>query len=325
MPASSRRVVQHARRAPGIAEILERHEVRAQRVRLRPVPLAARREQPAAEPGRDATGACRQAGQPEIPQVDDGRPLAHAADDPRPVDVAQQPVEVRVLMRVVANDRVLDGDGHAVVDQPADRIEARLSGGAEAVLRLEIEDQRDARGVRDLAQARLHALRVARIAARQHHRAGERVPLEEARLIDRTAERGTHAGDGPARRREPGQPAEERLVLVERDVVEERVAAVEISRDAAGRDVARHAFGRVEVEAAPRVALAREGRHRVDARDRVCRHGRALYVFVTPFLVFATVKLPSRCADTLIACAVVSSTLAMRSSAVLESRPPASA
>ena len=95
----------------------------------------------------------------------------------------------------------------------------------------------------------------------------ERVPAQQPRLIDRAPERRAEARDRPARRREPGEPAEQGFVLVERDVVEEGVAAVEEPRDAAGLDVPRHAFRRVEVERALGVALARQRRDGEDAGE----------------------------------------------------------
>ena len=106
---------------------------------------------------------------------------------------------------------------------------------------------------------------IARVAAGQHHRGAERVPAQHPRLIDRAAERGPETRNRPARRREHGEPAEQGFELVERDVVEEGVAAVEQAGDAAGLDVARDALRRVEVERALGVALARQRRDRKDA------------------------------------------------------------
>ena len=87
---------------------------------------------------------------------------------------------------------------------------------------------------------------------------------QQTRLVDGAAERRPEARDRPACRRKRREPAEEHVVLVERDVVEERVAAVEVPRDAAGLDVPRDALGGVEVEAAARVALARQRRNGED-------------------------------------------------------------
>ena len=81
---------------------------------------------------------------------------------------------------------------------------------------------------------------------------------EEARLIEGAAERWADARNRPARRREVGQPVEERFVLGQRDVVEERVAAVEKARDAPLGDVPGDLFGGVEVEAAAAVGFARQ-------------------------------------------------------------------
>ena len=122
------RVVQHARRAPGVAEILERHEVRART--LPPASSSARRT--------PRTTRCRARGamQPEPvvrPASPKSRRWTTAGRSPMPLMTRvrstrrSRPSRYASLTRVVANDRVLDGDGHAVVDQPADRIEARLS------------------------------------------------------------------------------------------------------------------------------------------------------------------------------------------------------
>ena len=158
----------------------------------------------------------------------------------------------------------------AVAHQPADGIEAGVLVRAEAVLRLQIEDERHAGGVGNLADARLEAGRVARVAAGQHHRAcGTRAAAAAAPGRWRGRTTGPRLGiaqrdDGNTR-----EPAEQRFVLVERDVVEEGVAAVEEARDAAGLDVPRHAFGRVEVERALGVALARQRRDGEDAGEIV--------------------------------------------------------
>ncbi len=217
----------------------------------------ARREERAAQRRGDAAGSGREARQVEVAHVHDRRTLADAAHHAAAIDAPQQAVEIRVVLRLVADHRVLDGDRDAVAHQPADRIEPRLFVRAEAVFGLQIEDQRHAGGVGNLANARLEARRIARVAARQHHRRPERVPPHQPGLIDRPAERGPEARNRPARRREHGEPAEQGFELVERDVVEEGVAAVEQAGDAAGLDVPRHAFRRVEVERALGVALAR--------------------------------------------------------------------
>src|SRR6185436_21139588 len=69
--------------------------------------------------------------------------------------------------------------------------------------------------------------------------------------IDRAAKRRPNARNWPSGRRESPQPAEQRFVLIERDVIEERVAAVEVPCDAAVLDVLRHGLGAIEVDGAP--------------------------------------------------------------------------
>ena len=182
--------------------------------------------------------------------MDDRRALAHAADDTASIDAAQQAVEIRVVSRVVADDGVLDAHRDAVVDQPRDGVEPLLSIGPERVFGLQIQDERQTGDRGDLSQAGLEAARVARVAARQHHGGAEAVSLQQARLVHRAAEGRSDAWNRPPRRREPGQPLEQRRVFIERDVVQERVAAVEVACDAALLDVLRHAFGGIEVERA---------------------------------------------------------------------------
>ena len=98
---------------------------------------------------------------------------------------------------------------------------------------------------------------------------------QDAGLIDGAAERGAEARNRPPRGREVGQPVEERLVLGQRNVVQERVAAVEEARDAAVGDMPGDLFGRIEIEAAVAVGLARQRRDRVtpqrSSRVRVSR------------------------------------------------------
>ena len=106
---------------------------------------AARREERAAQRRGDAAGSGREAGQAEVAHVHDRRTLADAADHARAIDAPQQAVEIRVVLRLVADDRVLDGDRDAVAHQPADRIEPGVLVRAEAVFGLQIEDQRHAR------------------------------------------------------------------------------------------------------------------------------------------------------------------------------------
>ena len=163
----------------------------------------------------------------ELLHVDDGGPFPHAADHPRSIDAAQQAIEIRIAPRIVEHDRILDGDRHSIGHQPADRIESGLLVGAETVFGLEVEDQGQPDGLRDFAKPGFHAARIAWIAAGQRHDCTECVPPQQARLIHGPPERWTDTRDCPARGRERRQPPEERVVLVERDVVEEGVPAVE--------------------------------------------------------------------------------------------------
>ncbi len=101
---------------------------------------------------------------------------------------------------------------------------------------------------------------------------GKCVATEETGLIDGAPERRPEARDRPPRRVEAGQPVEQRFVLGKRDVVEERVAAVEEARDAAVGDMPGDLFGGVEVERTfgrrPCAAAAERRRRPRDPRSR---------------------------------------------------------
>ena len=72
--------------------------------------------------------------------------------------------------------------------------------------------------------------------------------IDELLLVQRAAERWTDARDWPAAIRKGREPSEQRFVLAQRDVIQERVASVQIARHAAGRDVAHDILGGVEVQ-----------------------------------------------------------------------------
>src|SRR4029079_6376907 len=120
------------------------------------------------------------------------------------IDAAKQAGQIWIATGIVARDGVLDRDGHTVLHQPTNRVESFLGVVAEAVLGLEIENERKARGLRDFAQPGFHARGIARVAARQHHRAAKRIAAEEARLIDRAAEGRTDTWNRPALSAKPG-------------------------------------------------------------------------------------------------------------------------
>ncbi len=176
---------------------------------------------------------------------------------------------------VVADDGVLDGDADAGVDEARDGVQAGVEIRAEAVLGLQVDDEGNAGGAGDFADAGLEALRVAGIAAGQHHRARKGMAANHAGLIDRPAERRSETRDRDPASRKRVEPAKQVLVLVERDVIDEGVAAIEKPADAAVGDVPGQRFRGVEVEAAAAVGLARQRRHGVDAADVLERVGVA--------------------------------------------------
>jgi hypothetical protein len=86
-------------------------------------------------------------------------------------------------------------------------------------------------------------------------------------LIEGAAERWPDARDRPSRLGEPGQPVDQRLEVVERNVIQKRVAAVQITGDASRLDVPGNAFGGVEIETPSSVGPARKRGDRKDAGE----------------------------------------------------------
>jgi hypothetical protein len=93
------------------------------------------------------------------------------------------------------------------------------------------------------------------------------MPAEQPHLIDGAAEGRTEARNRPPGRRKRSKPAQEQLELVQRDVVQECISAVEIARDAACFDVPRDSLGGIEVKAAAGVVLPRQRRHGEHPRE----------------------------------------------------------
>jgi hypothetical protein len=89
----------------------------------------------------------------------------------------------------------------------------------------------------------------------------------DLRLVECVSERWTKARNRDAARGKTREPLGECFELPQRRVVEERIAAVEEARDAAGLDVARNTLGFVEIDGAARRILPRQWRDREDAVD----------------------------------------------------------
>ncbi len=267
--------MQHARRAPRVAPVLEREEEGPQRLGVVPAALGAGGEERARERRREAARAGGEARQAEAAGVDDGRPLADPAHDELAVHALEQRVQVGIGTRVLSYHGVLDRHAHALVHQPSHGVESGHQVGAEAVLALEVQDQAGAGGGRDLPHPGLESQCVARVAAGERHHGGEAVAAQERRLVHRSAERGPDARDRPAV--EAAQPVEQLAVLRERHVIQEGVAAVEEPRQAAARHVAHEPIVLCEVERAAGPGLAAQRRHGEDAAEVVGRHGRRLH------------------------------------------------
>ena len=95
------------------------------------------------------------------------------------------------------------------------------------------------------------------------------MPAEQLRLVQRAAEGRPHAGDRPVVVGEARQPPQQLLVLGERDVVEERIAAVEEPRHASLGHVAEEPVVLPEVDGAAAVGAADERRHGEHAAEVV--------------------------------------------------------
>src|SRR3954470_5488251 len=125
--------MQHARGSPRIAQVLKRHEQLAKGLGARPVLGSHRLVELLALAWRETTRASRHAAESNVPQVDDRRTLAHAADDARRFDAAKQAVEVWILRWIAQHDGVLDRDGDAIGHQSSDGIESCVLVGSERV------------------------------------------------------------------------------------------------------------------------------------------------------------------------------------------------
>src|SRR5207245_3554533 len=132
--------------------------------------------------------------------------------------------------------------------------------GTEVAFVLEVDDQTHADGFGDLTQAGLEAGGVSRVGAGKRHGARKAVPPEERRLVQRSAERGTEAGDRPVLVPEARQPANELFVFAQRQVIKEGVAAVDEPAEAAGSHVPQQPMALDAVEAAKAGRGARQWR-----------------------------------------------------------------
>ena len=207
----------------------------------------------------------------------DRRPLTHAADHETAIDPFEQCFEVRVLHGIGAHHGVLDPHAHTRGDEAGDCVEARGLVVAERAFLLEIEDEPEPGRVRDLVQAGFEARGVPRIAAGQGHRAGEAMPSQQRRLVERAAERRADARDGPVVVRETCEPREHLLVLREGHVIQECIPAIEEPSQAARGHVAQDLAVLLEVDRAASVRASRQRRHGEHAAQILGPQGRRLH------------------------------------------------
>jgi len=101
--------------------------------------------------------------------------LANTTDHILPIDSFEQTFKVRILLRLIPHDGILNTNTNAVIDKACYGIEAGKLLRAKVTFLLEIDDQVSAHCVGDITIATLQTFGVARISTRQHH--GSREPM----------------------------------------------------------------------------------------------------------------------------------------------------
>src|SRR5216683_896790 len=226
--------MQNSGGVPGVAQILDRHERGSQLRRFVKIAARASLEQLPAESWRKAAGTCREAGQ-----------------------ILQE----RVLRWIVPHYRVLDPDAKAIINQSRDDIQAGFFVRAEIVFVFEIENEFRIGGPGDLPVTALQAHVVSWIAARQHHHARELKLAQQVRLIHRPPERWSDTRNYPEFFIEARKPLDQLFIISQRDVIQECIAAINQSRNAAAYEVAGDQIVLRKVYRAGDVAVSRERRH----------------------------------------------------------------
>ena len=252
--------MQHGRGAPSVAEIFERQECLANVLGGSIIPAGAGLEQFAAKARGEHARAGGEAGQIEIAQMYDSGPLANAADDAGGGHTTQQAGQVGVILRILADNRVLDGFADFGVDQAADGVETGFAIGAEIGFVLDVDRERNATCFGDFAQAGFQAAGIARIGAWQHEDGGKTVLADQRGLVHGTAVRRADAGNDGHLMREATGPLDELGILGHRDVVEKRIAAVDHVGDPVLLQMAQDFFVLDEIERTAGITLARERR-----------------------------------------------------------------
>jgi len=216
------RLVEHADRTDPVAQILERLEDAAQPLGLGPVAAADRRQHGLREPWGHAAAAGGEAAEAEVAEVHDRRLLADAADDHGGIDESDELPQVGIMARVGPHRRVLDGTHETVA------AEGRRIGGVDVAVVLDIEKRRHARRFHEPPHRRRHAAARRDPLLRQHHHRLEAMPADDAGLLHEQAigrpGRGNDERRGRGRRSEH---LEQRVVFLERQVVEVGVASIE--------------------------------------------------------------------------------------------------
>src|SRR5437588_11606985 len=170
--------------------------------------------------------------------MDHCRTFANAADHELAIHAAEQGFEISIARRVITHDCILDPDANAVVYQSRHRVETAFLVRAKISFVLEIDNQLCVRGFGDFSIAALEARRVRWVAARQNHRARELKSAKKPRLVHCAPIRRPDTRNYPEMVAKAGEPLEQLFIFSQRDVVQERVAAINQSRNSAATDVA---------------------------------------------------------------------------------------
>ena len=187
--------MEHDDRRMRVAQILEGEEFCPERLGRGDVARLERGEHRHRQMRRDGDRPGGEAGEPELREMHDRRPLAHAADDALRAGRLDDRGEIGVLRRVLPLHRILDRTDHAVGEERGDVLRREIRLGAD------IGDDRLAVGVGETAKPGGDAGRPGRARHRQRHRGREIERLQDRDLVERLAEIGADRRDHPGVRR----------------------------------------------------------------------------------------------------------------------------
>ena len=170
--------------------------------------------------------------------MNDRRTFTNAADYKLAIHAAEQGFEISIARRIIAHDCILDPDAYTVVHQSRHRIEAAFLVRAEISFVLEIDNQLGVRGFGNFSITSFEARSVRWVTTRQNHRARELKLAQKLRLVHCAPIRRPDTRNYPELVAKARQPLEQLFVFGKRDVMQERVAAINQSRNSTANDMA---------------------------------------------------------------------------------------